>query len=52
MQKLQQGYSYVANNENKNIKSISQVREEDVLRVYVTDGSIVARVQEVQKIER
>ena len=52
LQKLQQGYSYVANNENKNIKSISQVREEDVLRVYVTDGSIVARVQEVQKIER
>ena len=52
LQKLQQGYSYVANNENKNIKSISQVREEDVLRVYVTDGSNVARVQEVQKIER
>ena len=52
LQKLQQGYSYVADNENKNIRSISQIKEDDILRVYVTDGAIVARVQEVQKIER
>ena len=52
LQKLQQGYSYVADSENKNIRSISQIKEDDVLRVYVTDGAIVAKVQEVQKIER
>ena len=52
LQKLQQGYSYVADNENKNIRSISQIKEDDILRVYVTDGAIVAKVQEVQKIER
>ena len=52
LQKLQQGYSYVADNENKNIRSIYQIKEDDILRVYVTDGAIVAKVQEVQKIER
>lgn len=52
LQKLQQGYSYVADNENKNIRSISQIKEDDILSVYVTDGVIVAKVQEVQKIER
>ena len=52
LQKLQQGYSYVADSENKNIRSISQIKEDDVLRVYVTDGAIVAKVQGVQKIER
>ena len=52
LQKLQQGYSYAADSENKNIRSISQIKEDDVLRVYVTDGAIVAKVQEVQKIER
>ena len=52
LQKLQQGYSYVADNENKNIRSISQIKEDDILSVYVTDGVIVAKVQEVKKIER
>ncbi len=51
LQKLKQGYSYVVDNEHKNIRSICQVNNDDVLKIYVTDGTIDARVQEVQKID-
>ena len=52
LQKLQQGYSYMVDNEHKNIKSISQVKKDDILKVYVTDGTITAKVEDVEKIDR
>ena len=51
LQKLKQGYSYVVDNEHKNIKSICQVKKDDVLKVYVTDGIIDARVHDVQNLD-
>ena len=52
LQKLQQGYSYMVDSEHKNIKSISQVKKDDILKVYVTDGTITAKVEDVEKIDR
>ncbi|MBR5597899.1 MAG: exodeoxyribonuclease VII large subunit [Lachnospiraceae bacterium] len=52
LQKLQQGYSYMVNDNNKNIRSIEQVEREEILQIYVTDGKIHARVENVETIER
>lgn len=52
LHKLQQGYSYAVDSENKNIRSISQVKSEDMLAIYVTDGKILTRVEDVEAIER
>ncbi len=51
LQKLQQGYSYIVNDENKNIRSISQVKKEDKLEIYVSDGKIVTKVQDVTAMD-
>ena len=51
LQKLQQGYSYVVDDEGKNIRSISQVKKEENLEIYVTDGKIVTKVQDVTNVE-
>ena len=51
LQKLQQGYSYIVDEEHKNIKSISQVKKEDILKVYVTDGTILAKVEDFEPID-
>ena len=52
LKKLQQGYSYIVDEEHKNIKSISQVKKEDILKVYVTDGTILAKVEDFESIDR
>ena len=52
LKKLQQGYSYIVDEEHKNIKSISQVKKEDILNVYVTDGTILAKVEDFESIDR
>ena len=46
--KLQQGYSYLVNEENKNIRSVEQVKQQEVLQIYVTDGKILAKVEEIE----
>ena len=51
LHKLQQGYSFTVDENNKNIRSISQVKENDKLEIFVTDGKIVAKVQDVSSIE-
>ena len=51
LKKLQQGYSYIVDEEHKNIKSISQVKKEDILKVYVTDGTILAKVEDFEPID-
>ncbi len=52
LHKLQQGYSYTVGSDGKNIRSISQVVSGDELEIYVTDGKIVTKVQDVDPIER
>ena len=49
LHKLQQGYSYTESEDKQNIRSISQVKKEDKIEIYVTDGKISAKVEEVSK---
>ncbi len=47
--KLNQGFSYVASEGGKVIKSIQDVKAEDTLTIYVTDGLVKAKVQDTIK---
>ena len=49
LEKMNQGYSYVESKEKQNIRSISQVSKQDVLNIYVLDGTIEVEVQGVTK---
>ena len=52
LEKLNSGYSYVEAADGKNIRSVTQVREGDSLRIRVSDGMIDAKVEQVQQGER
>ena len=47
LQKLNSGYSYVSDEEGRNIRSVQGVQEGQLLRIQVTDGSIQAKVTKV-----
>ena len=47
IQKIQQGYAYVSNQSNKNVKSITQVTKNEELDLFVTDGKIQVKVENV-----
>lgn len=49
IEKLSQGYSYVQNEKEENIRSVSQVHCGDMIQISVTDGTIQAQVTEVKK---
>ena len=49
LQKLSQGYAYVEGRDKKAIKSIRQVRNQDRLSIYVTDGILQATVEDVKE---
>ena len=51
LEKLSQGYSYVCNAQGQNIKKTDQVREGDLLQIYVTDGQIETYVTDTVKLE-
>ena len=51
LMKLQQGYSYMVNKNNKNIRSVEQVKQQEVVQIYVTDGKILAKVEDIDTIE-
>lgn len=44
LDKLQQGFSYVSDENGKNVRKTAQVNPGDVIRIQVTDGSIWAKV--------
>ena len=52
LEKLNSGYSYVEAADGKNIRSVTQVREGDSLRIRVSDGLIDAKVEQVQQGDR
>ena len=52
LEKLNSGYSYVEAADGKNIRSVTQVREGDSLRIRVSDGMIDTKVEQVQQGER
>ena len=51
LEKLSQGYSYVAGEDGKAVKSIMQIRPKEELSIYVTDGVIRASVREIREEE-
>ena len=51
LDKLNSGYSYVANGAGKNVKHIADTTVDDNLSIYVSDGVINARVVSVTKEE-
>lgn len=51
LDKLNSGYSYVANGAGKNVKHIADTTVDDDLSIYVSDGVINARVVSVNKEE-
>ena len=52
LKKLQQGYSYTESPDGKALTSVTQVREGDVVTIHVTDGTVVARTEEIRSLER
>lgn len=51
LEKLSQGYSYVADQKGKTLTKLKQVKKNDVLSIYVTDGCIRAKVQDKDVME-
>ena len=49
--RLGQGYSYTENAEGKNISSIKDVAENDIIKTYVKDGVVSSRVEKADKFE-
>ncbi|MDO5135852.1 MAG: exodeoxyribonuclease VII large subunit [Eubacteriales bacterium] len=52
LKKLNQGYSYVSGEDRKVVTSVSQVKEGDVLDIFVTDGIIKTKVCGTTQEER
>lgn len=52
LRKLNQGYSYVADRDQKTLTSIEQVQTGDEIYVSVTDGTIKAKVSSIKREER
>lgn len=52
LKKLNQGYSFVADENKKAVTSILEVKPDDRLTIHVTDGEITAKVQETKGIAR
>ena len=49
LDRLRQGYSYVCDENGKNIRKVEDVDIGDAVRVIVTDGSIMAEVKSTEK---
>lgn len=52
LDKLSQGYSFVADNNGKTVNSIEKINVGDDVNIFVTDGEITATVKEKKHIDR
>lgn len=52
LKKLQQGYSYTETTDHKALCRVAQVEPGDLVTIHVTDGQVLARVEELQTVER
>lgn len=50
--KLNQGFAFVMNEENQNVKTVKQVKVGEYIKVQVVDGDITAEVKETVKRRR
>ena len=51
LEKLSRGYSYIQDEQGRNVRSISRAEKGRVLTMYVTDGKIEAEVRGAEKLE-
>ena len=49
LEKLNQGFSYVASEQGKVVKSIEHLKKDDKLTIYMTDGIVKAKVEDTMK---
>lgn len=52
LEKLNQGYAYAETAEGRTLRSIEQVKKEETIRIYVSDGQIDAQITGLKKEER
>lgn len=52
LDKLSQGYAFVENRQGKVIHDVLQVKEKDLLQIYVKNGTILAEVKSIQKEQK
>ena len=52
LRKLNQGFSYVADQQKRTLTSVKQVKNGDTIYISVTDGTIEAKVNSIKKEER
>ena len=51
LEKLRQGYSYVASEQGKTLVSVEQVKPGERLKIYVTDGFVEAETIRAEKLK-
>ena len=51
LDKLSQGYAFVENTQGNVIHDVEQVKEQDLLQIYVKNGTILAEVKNAKKAE-
>ena len=49
LKKLQSGYAFVADEKGNRIRGVTGLKEGDRIRAWLSDGSLTARVEEIQK---
>ena len=52
LNKLSQGYAFLTDEKEKPVKSIGKVKKDQLLKISVTDGDILARVEDTKKQKR
>ena len=48
---MKRGYSIVYQEDKKLVKSVDQIRPNETVRIQLTDGSLITKVQEIKKGE-
>ena len=51
LEKLSKGYSYIVDEKGCNVNSVSRIKKEDKIRIYLTDGIADARIENVTEVE-
>ncbi len=52
LEKLNQGYAYVTDQRNQKMISVSQVKPEEEIQIYLMDGKVTARVEKTEQIRK
>ena len=50
LEKLTHGYSYIENEDRKNVRSVHQISAGDKLRIYLSDGVAEAEVKDITEV--